>query len=224
MSTANLTSSFIEERYQAFLVDVDSFTTNQKTPAWFKPFFDLFKDFMKDVTSSINTLESQLGVQKKVTDALLIDRDSLKAKLEHQMQYTRRNMLLIHGVPEENGENTDDLVIDVSKKVGVDISKKNLNRTHRLGPKPAATSKKNRPIICSFISYEHKKAIYDAKKRLKGQRTVITESLTKSRYDLYRKCIEAFGKGNTWTYDGKIWCMDGDTKISVETDDDLTSY
>ena len=61
-----------------------------------------------------------------------------------------------------------------------------------------------RPIIARFISYRQRKQIYDAKKKLKGQKTLVTESLTKSRYELFKQCRESFGVKNTWTVDGRV--------------------
>ena len=133
-------------------------------------------------------------------------------------------MLLIHGIDEKKDENTDEIAIKVAEKVGVRITKSNVNRSHRLGPRKKPSNNvpvKPRPIILSLISYEHKKAIYDAKKKLKGTKTVITESLTKDRFDLYQKCRSMCGNTNTWTYDGKIWCWSDDEKVCVESDEDL---
>ena len=201
-SNPSLTDA-IEGKFKAFLTDIEKFQETQKIPGWFKQFFDPLKTFLMDVTNSVSTLESQLAIQKSVTDALLKDRDTMSVKLENQLQYTRRNMVLLHGVEEKREENTDNIVLKVAEKIGVKIGKNHLNRSHRLGPK-RQNSKRPRPIICSFISYEHKKALYDSKKKLKGTKTVITESLTKSRFDLYQKCCDKFGKISCWTYDGKI--------------------
>ena len=51
--------------------------------------------------------------------------------------------------------------------------------------------------------------VFDAKKKLKGTRTVITESLTKERYALYQRCIDKYGREKTWTLDGRIYCLTG---------------
>ena len=44
--------------------------------------------------------------------------ESLKGCLDRQEQYSRRNCLLIHGLPESKNENTDELVIDTVKEDG----------------------------------------------------------------------------------------------------------
>ena len=169
---------------------------------------------------------SQVQTQKKVIDALVVDRDSIRIKLENQLQYTRRNMLFIHGVGEKAREDTDKVVLEVAEKVGVNLDQKNINRSHRLGPKRQNLDKKPRPIILSLISYAQKKELYDNKKKLKGTKIFISESLTQSRCALYEKCIERFGKNNCWTYDGRIFCVnpeDDNAKLCIESDEDLAN-
>ena len=76
--------------------------------------------------------------------------DSLKGCLDRQEQYSRRNCLLIHGVPESKNQNTDEQVIDtIKEKMGEEIEKNEINRSHRLGaPK---NNSKTRPIIIKFL-------------------------------------------------------------------------
>ena len=66
--------------------------------------------------------------------------DDQDKRLDDQEQYTRRNCLLLHGVKEEKNEDTDQSAVDIiNKDVDVEISEKDLDRSHRLG-KPRATS------------------------------------------------------------------------------------
>ena len=46
--------------------------------------------------------------------------------------------------------------------------------------------------------------IFYSKEKLKGKGIVITESLTKFRYNIYREALTKFGKGNVWTNEGRI--------------------
>ena len=50
--------------------------------------------------------------------------ESLKGSLYRQEQYSRRNCLLIQGLPESKTENMDELVIDtIKEKMGGEIEK-----------------------------------------------------------------------------------------------------
>ena len=148
-----------------FITNVNSFVEKNKIPAWIKPLLDIVKDFANGISGTIDELQSKVNVQKAVTDALEMEKDRLSVKLEDQLQYTRRNQLLIHGIPQTDGvEDTDVAVVEICKKIGVDLKKDALNRSHRLGRKPNDRAKKTRPVIVSFISYHDRKSVYDSKK------------------------------------------------------------
>ena len=52
-------------------------------------------------------------------------------------QYSTRNSILTHGLPEVKGEDRDFLVIEtVKEKMGLDISSTDIGRSHRLGAPP----------------------------------------------------------------------------------------
>ena len=84
----------IEEKFQTFLLDPNKLMENQKIPGWIKPFIVLQKNFIKEITLPIHTFRRKGGSVKSVTGTLLTDRDNMKVKLENQLQYTRRNMIL----------------------------------------------------------------------------------------------------------------------------------
>ena len=137
-------------------------------------------------------------------------------------------MILVHGVDEKEGhEDTDDTVINIFKKdMDVVIEKNDINRSHRLGRRHDRSNGeegKKRPIIVSFTSYRNRKIVFDSKKKLKGKKTVITESLSKERYALLNKCKDTYGPKNCWSYDGRIYCIssEGGNKFCVTSEDDL---
>ena len=77
-------------------------------------------------------------------------------------QYSRNNSILIHGLPEEKGEDTDSLVLKtVKKKMGLDISFADVDRTHRIGASPKQSGKV-RPII-KFVWYNNQGKLYKNK-------------------------------------------------------------
>jgi hypothetical protein len=223
----------LQEKANMFMDNIDQFTTNHVIPEWFAPFLDSVKTFVNDVASTFTLLENRydilegsLAVQTKITDALVIDRDlvqktlyEVENALEDQLQYSRGNCLLIHGVDEEIGrEDTDETVLKLCGKIDVSISRIEIGRSHRLGRK---VNGRKRPIIVKFLSYRQKKMLYDVKKRFKGQQIMITESLTKKRYALLQQCFDEFGKDNVWTLDGRIYCVVENNKYCITTDEDL---
>ena len=130
--------------------------------------------------------------------------DDLNARLDRQEQYSRRNCLLIHGIEENQNENTDALALEIiNKKLELDMDEKDVDRTHRIGDK---NKKKNkpRPIIIKFVRYNDRKKVFYNKKKLKDSGVSITESLTKFRMDKLGKAREEHGFKHVWTVDGRI--------------------
>ena len=97
-----------------------------------------------------------------------------------QAQYSRRNCLLFHGIKEEKGEETDNIIINtVKEEMNIEILPNDLDRSHCIGnPK---TKKKERQIIVKSARYSLRHNIFKNKKLLKGKSVSITESLTKDR-------------------------------------------
>ena len=63
--------------------------------------------------------------------------EKLECTADKMKKYSRRNSILTHGLPKEPGEDTDSIVIEtVKKKMGLDISSPDIDRTHRIGAPP----------------------------------------------------------------------------------------
>ena len=58
--------------------------------------------------------------------------------------------------------------------------------------------------MVKFVRHNDKHKIYRNKKRLKGKKISITESLTKARMEKLNETREQFGFRNVWTSDGRI--------------------
>ena len=88
------------------------------------------------------------------------------------------NSILIQGLPEVKGEDTNFLVIETVKgKMGLDISSADIDKTHRLGALPKQWGKV-RTVTVKFVWYNDRRKIYTNKKLLKGTKVSIADSLT----------------------------------------------
>ena len=134
-------------------------------------------------------------------------------------QYSIRNSILIHGLPELKGEDTDSLVIEtVKEKMGVDILSADIDRTHRIGAPPKQSGKVI-PVIVKFVLYNDRRKIYANKKLLKWTKVSITESLTAQRIAKLKEAKEKFGFKNVLANDGRIIYKDnGDDKTKIYFD------
>ena len=130
--------------------------------------------------------------------------EELKLVADEAEQYSRRNCLILTGVPEVQKENTDDIVKDVAQKwLNVQLDTRSIDRSHRLGKKTLHGNP--RPIIVKLCNYHDKEKMYQAKKNLKGTKIMIVESLTKRRLELLKRAKETFGATNVWTLEDRIF-------------------
>ena len=100
--------------------------------------------------------------------------DDIIAETDRQEQYSRRNCLPIHGIPENKNENTNVLAMEViDTKMDIKITENDIDRTHRI-EKPKNNGKP-RPVIIKFVRYNDRKKVFSS---TKDSGVSITESLT----------------------------------------------
>ena len=115
----------------------------------------------------ITELEEELSETKEQLTRTNEELTSIKRQLEAMEAYSRRNCLTISGIPEREGESTDQLVVAVAKAAGVTITTSDLDRSHRVGQ-----PKRGRPrnIIVKLLSYNLRQRLYEARRDLSARR------------------------------------------------------
>ena len=165
--------------------------------------FDEYEKDRKEKEKIINGLQNEVSFLKERIDLL-------EKKSDDSEQYSRRNCLLVHGVEEQEQENTGNIVLNVIKEhLDIELSVKDFDRSHRIGK--SYSKSKRRPIIVKFISYNDRRAIFNNKKRLKGTGISITESLTAERMRQLKSARDQFGFNIVWSIDGRIMYKDSTT-------------
>ena len=87
----------------------------------------------------------------------------LRKKFDDSEQYSLRNFLLVHGVEEQEQENTDNIALNVIKEhLNIELLVKDLDRSHRISK--SNSKSKHRPIIVKFISDNDHREIFNNKK------------------------------------------------------------
>ena len=135
-------------------------------------------------------------------------------------QYTRKNSLEIHGVPESAYSTTEEVVLKLAEALEVPITPQDVEISHKL------KRKGNKPIIVKFVSHKIKSNIYKSRTKLKnvkvsnlfpsanaatraaGDRIFLHENLTSYRKKIVNRANEMRRDGvllNVWTLDGKIY-------------------
>ena len=158
--------------------------------------FDELKKDWKEKEKIINNFKGKVSYLSEKLG-------KLEESIDAQQQYTQRNCLLLHGIEETKGKDTDIIVPEIlNDDMGLNISQTALDRSHRIGN--AKTKKKSRPIIVKFGRYYDRRDVFMNKKCLKGKGKSITESLTAFRMQKLKNARDEHGFFNVWTVDGKI--------------------
>ncbi|KAK9720104.1 hypothetical protein QE152_g22288 [Popillia japonica] len=99
----------------------------------------------------------------------------------------------------------------------INIQPSDIDISHRLKGKENCI----RPIIVRFTSRLLKKHVFNAKRRLKGTKTVIKEDLTPLRVILLKQLSRQAPSNSFWTSDGNIFAKVGNTIHRIKTSDDI---
>ena len=136
---------------------------------------------LKRSNQKIKELKSENEQIKQAVNMNILEIDSLE-------QYSRRENIRIHGVPEPQGKKDDgeEVVVELAEKLGINIESYDI---HRLGRKRSPLAKPH-PIITRFVKYKHRNDILFSKSKLKNcnngklNNAFITEDLTPLRSKL----------------------------------------
>ena len=158
-------------------------------------------------------------------------------KLDGIDQYSRRQNLEFHGVPQTNNENVINIVVKIGKVLGVDINQNDISTAHRLPQKPHSNrrSESDEPpppppgIIARFINRDLRNFIYSKRAVAKDiaskdfpvagmQRLYVNENLTQSRKRLLwqtKQAARTRDYSSIWTQNGKIYVRKNENSNSV---------
>lgn len=187
---------------------------------------------VKSLNTKYEKMEETLVVLQEENKALKEEHASLKAQvlssandlksvqksLNDLEQYTRRDSVEIRGIPlpeESQEEDTNEIVLQLSQKMGIPLERKDISVSHRI----RSRSLVDPAIIVKFVRREVRERLYRARKRLKyittadfgfsvEKKIFINESLTPKNKELFKDCLR-FKKDNSfkflWTNAGKIF-------------------
>jgi hypothetical protein len=154
---------------------------------------------------------------------------TIEDTLDDQEQYSRRNCIVVHGLPERDNENIEDVVVHFAQnKLGFSRFKVDLiDRCHRIG-KPrtkinaaGASETHPRAVIIKLVAYRCRSEMWRNKSKLKRSGIKITESLTSKRLNLLRQARDLVGPFHAWTDDGRILANHNGVKVRILTKADL---
>ncbi|XP_077989357.1 uncharacterized protein LOC144443689 [Glandiceps talaboti] len=152
----------------------------------------------------------------------------LEKSQDEQDQYSRRENIEIHGIPEIQDERTDDITLAVLQPIYPGITINDIQVTHRIG-KQQQDRRRHRPIIVRFVNRRIRDKVYKDRKRMKHTTTdklgyetknniYINENLTSRKRNLMKKANDRRKTLNykfLWTQNGNIYTRKDQSSMSV---------
>ena len=178
------------------------------------------KTSLTKITKQCADAEYELGAARKRVNEQQDEIYELYDLQDRLEQYTRKNSLEIHGVPESAYSTTEEVVLKLAEALEVSIAPQDIEISHKL------KRKGNKPIIVKFVSHKVKSNIYKSRTKLKnikvsnlfpganaatraaGDRIFLHENLTSYRKKIVNRANEKRRDGvllSVWTLDGKIY-------------------
>ena len=109
-----------------------------------------------EIEKSVRAENDQIGQLKAQVQSQAFAHDRLE-------QYSRRENIRFHGVPEKANENTDDVVISIARDMVVRIESNDISVGRRL---PKTKSMRERPIIVKFTRRKTKSEMMQNQRKL----------------------------------------------------------
>lgn len=169
----------------------------------------------KELHRELESMRAKAAEQEAEIEELYDLQDNLE-------QYTRKQSLEIHGIPESAYTSTEEAVLKVAEALDVQISPEDIDISHKI------YSEGEKPILVKFTSHKSKSKLYKKRTGLKnikvsdlfpnisyatsaegGKKIFINENLTSFRRGLVKEANERRRQRmlvSVWTLDGKIYC------------------
>ena len=185
------------------------------------------KDCLEETRRELKAVKDDFREQKEETEQLWSAFDDLE-------QYTRKNSLEIHGIPQNAYSDTDMAVIKVAEALNITVEPEDIEISHKL--------RRGTAILAKFCSHKVKSKIYKERVKLKhvkisdlfpsyastGQqhRIFVNENLTAYRRRMVGKANKRRQEGtltSVWTLDGKMYIKTspGGAPVRIFSEEDL---
>lgn len=188
-----------------------------------KKFMELFANKIVDIVSHkisehVEKLSDKINTLEMNFNNIQGENNELRFKIDNLEQQLKLTHLRIYGISEDNEISLKLKLQDLFKsKMGVsDVS---FTSCYRIGSEN--NSGKPRATLIKFENIEQRNMVYYNKKKLKGTKIVISEELTKGRYELLMLAREKLGKKNVWSVNGNIFAMINGEKFKLKNEDDV---
>ena len=163
-------------------------------------------------TESLQRLQNDLQshISSMSNFARDVKRENRRRHLEYdqQEQYSRRDCIIVRGVPYKTGEDTTSIMCRIAYSIGVNLVPSDISTSHRTGRQ---TGRSPRPIICKFTRHDTKYTMMSNRAEMRHIKTdddgnpvriYIDENLTQMRARVCKQLRD--NKTLHYVRDGKI--------------------
>lgn len=169
-------------------------------------------------------MENKQGDYNSLVKGLSNEVASLKAKIvnqadkiDQQENYSRRNNLLIRGIPETKWQNVDEITRSFLGDF-FELSTVQIERVHRLG-RYQPYARRPRAIIVRFVHFEDRDYVWRNKRNLAGSGFFLDEDFSQEVLSVRRKLMPVYREArrqnlkceivkDTLTLEGKTYSLD----------------
>ncbi|XP_065223980.1 uncharacterized protein LOC135848117 [Planococcus citri] len=190
------------------------------------------------IISDIQNLQSTTNDHKNRLQDLEEENSELWNKIEEMEQYSRKNNIIINGIPYQEDENLHTIIKNLGDKLETNVSEGDINATHRLPTKkrgqipPIIVRLNKRSVKDQMIRKSREKRINSSDLDFSQQppRPIyVSEHLTSFSMSLLSKGVELKKKkliAGAWSNDGKIFIRpkENDKPIRITQEDQLAKY
>ena len=127
--------------------------------------------------AKIAELEIQLATARRKLSSVQDRLSAVERQMELMEVESRKNCVVISGVPELPEESTGRLAVEVAQAAGVPLSAGDLDRCHRLG-RQRGTIDKPRAILVRLQNYGKRQELFNSRKELSAHRVPNNPVLT----------------------------------------------
>ena len=117
------------------------------------------KDENEALKISLAALNTRLTATEKELQNQSTECEQLWENLDHLEQYSRKNSLEIHGVPQDANTSTEHVVIKVAEALNITVEPEEIEISHKIN--------QGRSILVKFCSHKTKAKIYKERTKLR---------------------------------------------------------
>ncbi len=187
----------------------------------FKEINEIKVEIKNTVKSSKEELKKEINVLQKQIAELTVDKEmkakeivelreentKLNIRIEELENYSRRDNIVIHGLPEEQNEGEEELlnlINGVADSPGVPLQPYEIHAFHRLPTKEG----KNKPVIVKLNNRQTKARLVRRSKQIKLQNIFVNEYVSKQTNELFSAARLAKKDGKfqfVWLKEGQVF-------------------